>query len=90
MTKFGVNGFTEALRQQVAKRQIRVRVVEPSGAETELGSHNSGAMVEQILKFYETTGALQAEDIADGVACMVTRPHRPSVSELWIMPIDQA
>jgi NADP-dependent 3-hydroxy acid dehydrogenase YdfG len=42
MTKFGVNGFTEALRQEVTKRHVRVGVLEPGGVTTELGSHNTG------------------------------------------------
>jgi len=90
MTKFGVNGFTEALRQEITKKHVRVGVVEPGGVNTELGSHNSGAMRDSIDSFYETTEVLQAEDIADGVAYMVTRPRHTSISELWIMPTDQA
>src|SRR4051795_2831655 len=40
MTKFGVNGFTEALRQEVTQRHVRVGVLEPGAVETELVSHN--------------------------------------------------
>jgi NADP-dependent 3-hydroxy acid dehydrogenase YdfG len=90
MTKFGVNGFTESLRQEVTKQHVRVGVLEPGGVDTELGSHNSGVMRESIDAFYDTTEVLQAEDIADGVTYMVTRPRHASVSELWIMPTDQA
>lgn len=90
MTKFGVNGFTESLRQEITKKHVRVGVVEPGGVATELGSHNSGVMREHIDTFYETTEVLQAEDIADGVAYMVTRPRHVSISELWVMPTDQA
>lgn len=90
MTKFGVNGFTESLRQEITKKHVRVGVVEPGGVETELGSHNNGIMRESIDTFYETTEVLQAEDIADGVVYMVTRPRHASISELWIMPTDQA
>lgn len=89
MTKFGVNGFTESLRQEITKRHVRVGVLEPGGVETELGSHNSGVMREGIDAFYETTEVLRPEDIADGVAYMVTRPRHASISELWIMPTDQ-
>lgn len=89
MTKFGVNGFTESLRQEITRKHVRVGVLEPGGVDTELGSHNSGAMRESIDAFYKTTEVLQAEDIADGVAYMVTRPRHASVSELWIMPTDQ-
>jgi NADP-dependent 3-hydroxy acid dehydrogenase YdfG len=90
MTKFGVNGFTESLRQEITKKHVRVGVVEPGGVDTELGSHNSGAMREHIEAFLETTVVLRPEDIADGVAYMVTRPRHASISELWIMPTDQA
>ncbi|MFF7601663.1 SDR family NAD(P)-dependent oxidoreductase [Streptomyces mirabilis] len=91
LTKFGVNGFTESLRQEVTQRHVRVGVLEPGGVDTELGSHNKpeiqGAM---ITPFYETTEVLTPDDIADGVAYMVTRPRHASVGELWIMPTDQA
>ncbi|MFF3660471.1 SDR family NAD(P)-dependent oxidoreductase [Streptomyces olivochromogenes] len=90
LTKFGVNGFTESLRQEVTQRHIRVGVLEPGGVDTELGSHNKpeiqGAM---ITPFYETTEVLVPDDIADGVAYMVTRPRHASIGELWIMPTDQ-
>jgi NAD(P)-dependent dehydrogenase (short-subunit alcohol dehydrogenase family) len=41
LTKFGVNGFTESLRQEVTRRHVRVGVVEPGGVATELGTHTS-------------------------------------------------
>ena len=89
MTKFGVNGFTEALRQEVTRKHVRVGVLEPGGVATELGSHNSGAMLEGIQAFFDRTEVMQAQDIADGVAFMVTRPRHTSVGELWMMPTDQ-
>ena len=89
MTKFGVNGFTESLRQEVTRKHVRVGVLEPGGVDTELCSHNSGAMLEGIQDFLERTEVLQAQDIADGVAFMVTRPRHASVGELWMMPTDQ-
>jgi NADP-dependent 3-hydroxy acid dehydrogenase YdfG len=88
LTKFGVNGFTESLRQEVTQRHVRVGVLEPGGVETELGSHHRPEIRgEMIDPFYEV---LAPEDIADGVAYMVTRPRHTSVGELWIMPTDQA
>jgi NADP-dependent 3-hydroxy acid dehydrogenase YdfG len=90
MTKFGVNGFTEALRQEVTKRHVRVGVLEPGGVTTELGSHNTGTVREEIDAFYATTETLSPEDIANGITYMVTRPRHASIGELWIMPTDQA
>ena len=89
MTKFGVNGFTEALRQEVTKKHVHVGALEPGGVATELGSHNGGAIRKDLNAFYEATEILQAKDIADRVAFMVTRPRHKSIAELWVMPADQ-
>ncbi|MFJ3404667.1 SDR family NAD(P)-dependent oxidoreductase [Promicromonospora sp. NPDC090134] len=90
LTKFGVNGFTQSLRQEVTKKHLRVGVLEPGGVATELGSHNSGAMRDDIDAFFENTETLVPQDIADGIAYMVTRPRHASIAELWVMPTDQA
>ncbi|WP_329333649.1 SDR family NAD(P)-dependent oxidoreductase [Streptomyces sp. NBC_01352] len=91
LTKFGVNGFTESLRQEVTQRHVRVGVLEPGGVSTELDSHNKPEIhSEMIQPFLDTTEILAPEDIADGIAYMVTRPRHASIAELWIMPTDQA
>ncbi|MFE2497841.1 SDR family NAD(P)-dependent oxidoreductase [Streptomyces scopuliridis] len=91
LTKFGVNGFTESLRQEVTQRHVRVGVLEPGGVDTELGSHNKPEVRGRMIDpFYEQTEVLASEDIADGVAYMVTRPRHTAIGELWIMPTDQA
>jgi NADP-dependent 3-hydroxy acid dehydrogenase YdfG len=91
LTKFGVNGFTEALRQEITKRHVRVGVLEPGAVTTELGSHNSEQVQsEMISPFFTGVEVLAPEDIADGVAYMVTRPRHTAIGELWIMPTEQA
>ena len=90
LTKFGVNGFTEALRKEVTRRHVRVGVLEPGGVATELASQNNDDVRTAMTDpFYEQTEVLAPDDIADGVAYMVTRPRHASVGELWIMPTDQ-
>ncbi|MET9819468.1 SDR family NAD(P)-dependent oxidoreductase [Streptomyces sp. NPDC006355] len=90
LTKFGVNGFTESLRQEVTERHVRVGVVEPGAVESELGSHNKPEIRSELIDpFFEGTEVLAAEDIADGVVYMVTRPRHAAVGELWIMPTEQ-
>jgi len=91
MTKFGVNGFTEALRQEVTKRHVRVGVLEPGAVDTELDGHNNEQVfADLIAPFNEGTEVLAPEDIADGVTYMVTRPRHTAISELWVMPTEQA
>jgi NADP-dependent 3-hydroxy acid dehydrogenase YdfG len=91
LTKFGVNGFTESLRQEVTQRHVRVGVLEPGGVDTELGSHNNDRIKSDLLEpFVAQHELLRADDIAEAITFMVTRPRRASIAELWVMPTDQA
>ena len=90
LTKFGVNGFTESLRQEVTRRHVRVGVLEPGAVDTELGSHNNERMQTEMLEpFNAQHHRLEADDIAEGIEFMVTRPRHASIAELWVMPTDQ-
>jgi NADP-dependent 3-hydroxy acid dehydrogenase YdfG len=90
-TKWGVGGFSEALRQEALHAGIRVTIVEPGFVETELQGHNQNPMVvEQIEKMQNQIGdLLQADDIADAIAHAVTRPPHVSVNEVLIRPTRQ-
>ncbi|KRE78280.1 SDR family NAD(P)-dependent oxidoreductase [Arthrobacter sp. Soil763] len=90
MTKFGVNGFTEALRQEVTKKHVRVGVLEPGAVDTELVSHNNDTIKDELAASDAIPEPLQPGDIADSIAFMVTRPRRSSIAELWAMPTSQA
>jgi NADP-dependent 3-hydroxy acid dehydrogenase YdfG len=89
MTKFGVNGFTEALRQEVTQRHVRVGVLEPGAVATELVSHNNETIQADLDADDSIPEPLEPVDIAEGIAYMVTRPRRASVAELWAMPTSQ-
>jgi NADP-dependent 3-hydroxy acid dehydrogenase YdfG len=90
-TKFGVVGFSEALRQEAMHSGIRVTVVEPGFVATELQGHNTNPMVvEAIEKMRERTGeVLTAEDIASAIAYVVGQPPRVNVGEILIRPTGQ-
>jgi NADP-dependent 3-hydroxy acid dehydrogenase YdfG len=89
-TKFGVNGFTESLRQEVTQRHVRVGLVEPGGVATELARTTSPQIRNEMIDpFYQQTEVLAPEDIADGIAYMITRPRHTAIGELWIMPTEQ-
>jgi NADP-dependent 3-hydroxy acid dehydrogenase YdfG len=91
MTKFGVNGFTEALRQEVTKKHVRVGVLEPGAVATELVSQNNEQVQADLAADADRIPEpLEPEDIADSITYMVTRPRRSSVAELWAMPTSQA
>ena len=90
-TKFGVVGFSEALRQEAMHSGIRVTVVEPGFVETELQGHNKNpVVVEAIEKIREQTGqVLQAEDIAAAIHYVVSQPQRVNIGEMLIRPTGQ-
>ena len=89
MTKFGVNGFTEALRQVITQKHVRVGMPEPGAVAAELVSHNSDTVKDMIAAGKSIPEPLQPEDIADNIAFMVTRPRRSSIAELCAMPTSQ-
>ena len=90
-TKWGVVGFSEALRQEVLHANVRVTTIEPGFVETELQGHNEHPMVlERLEKMLDKIDPLQAGDIADAIAWAVTRPERVSVNEILIRPTKQS
>jgi NADP-dependent 3-hydroxy acid dehydrogenase YdfG len=88
-TKFGVNAFTESLRLEVARRHVRVSVVEPGAVNTELSSHVRREVWDQASKGFEGIERLHAPDIADAVSWIVTRDRRVGVAEILIRPTEQ-
>jgi clavulanate-9-aldehyde reducatase len=91
MTKWGVTGFSEALRQEAMNSNIRVTCVEPGFVDTELQGHNEHPMVaEGIEKTREEVGqVLEAEDIARGILYAVAQAEHVSVNEILIRPTKQ-
>ena len=87
LTKFGVGAFSESLRQEVAKRYLRVSLVEPGATATELASHNRPEVLESIRNQFGQTMA--AEDIAGATTYIVTRPRHVAVNEVLIRPTEQ-
>ncbi len=89
-TKFGVTGFSEALRQELAKQHVRVSVIEPGSVDTELRTHNSEVVQQLLNAGLGDVERLQSEDIADTVGYIVTRPRHVAVAELLVRPTEQA
>jgi NADP-dependent 3-hydroxy acid dehydrogenase YdfG len=88
-TKHGVGAFSEALRQEVARRHVRIGLVEPGATDTELASHNRAEVLEGINQRFGDLQRLEADDIAEAVVYMVTRPRHAAVNEILIRPTEQ-
>ncbi|EMA37987.1 SDR family oxidoreductase [Halococcus hamelinensis] len=90
-TKFGVNGFTEALRQEVTGEGVRTTIIEPGAVETELPEHIPDEEVKEQMEegLFDSMTPLQSEDIARAVAYAVTQPQHVSINEMLVRPTDQ-
>jgi NADP-dependent 3-hydroxy acid dehydrogenase YdfG len=87
LTKHGVGVFSEVLRQEVTARYVRSSLVEPGATESELVTH-----VREEVRANLTPGVehiLKAEDIADAVVYIVTRPRHMAINEILIRPTEQ-
>jgi NADP-dependent 3-hydroxy acid dehydrogenase YdfG len=87
LTKHGVGAFSESLRQEVTRRYVRVCLVEPGATATELAGHNRPEVLDSIRNQFGQT--MQAEDIADAIIYIVTRPRHVAVNEMLIRPTEQ-
>lgn len=88
-TKHGVGAFSEGLRQEVTGRHVRVSLVEPGGTATELSGHNRPEILEGIKKRFADVERLRAEDVADAIGYIVTRPRHVAINEVLIRPTEQ-
>jgi NADP-dependent 3-hydroxy acid dehydrogenase YdfG len=84
-----VVAFSESLRQEVTRRHVRVSLIEPGAVATELAGHNRPQVLETIRANFEGVEQLAADDIAESIAFVVTRPRHMAVNEVLVRPTEQ-
>ena len=89
MTKHGVGAFSESLRQEVTRRHVRVSLIEPGATATELSSHLRDEVRAAQLKRFEGMERMTADDIAEAIDFVVTRPRHVAINEVLIRPTEQ-
>lgn len=88
-TKWGVNGWSESLRQQL-QPNVRVIVIEPGAVATELTDHITHRETKAAAeRMYEQT-SIAPQDIAEIIAFAVSRPRTVSLNEILVRPTGQA
>jgi NADP-dependent 3-hydroxy acid dehydrogenase YdfG len=88
-TKWGMNGWSEALRQELLP-DVRVTIIEPGAVATELTDHITDAGVKQATEQFYDEVAITSEDVAEVIAFAVARPRRVSLNEILIRPTAQS
>lgn len=88
--KHAVKALTETLRIELVGKPIRVTEVAPGLVETEFSLVRFGGDAERAKKPYLGMTPLSADDIADAIVWVVTRPAHVNIDTLVIKPLDQA
>lgn len=88
-TKFAVKALTRAIRMDLHGYKIRCSSVDPGMVETEFSIVRLDDE-QKAKKVYEGFNPLTAEDIADTVYYVASRPVHVNIQDVVIMPTDQA
>ncbi|NPA36941.1 MAG: SDR family NAD(P)-dependent oxidoreductase [Chlorobi bacterium] len=89
-TKHAVEAITKGMRIDLLKHNIKVSSVSPGMVETEFSIvryHGDKSKADEV---YKGLTPLFAEDIADTIEFMVTRPPHVNINDILIMPTAQA
>lgn len=89
-TKKAVNAISEGLRMDLFGTKVRVSSVDPGAVETNFSSVRFKGDEKRAAAVYAGFHPLTAHDIADAVLYCATRPLHVNVSEMIVMPTDQA
>lgn len=86
-SKFGLTGFTEALRQEGGQAGVRVCIIEPGATATDIASSISDPQWREVIQQHtHKAGAMAATDIADAIMLAVQLPRRANITRILIQP----
>ncbi len=89
-TKAAVRVISEGLKQDLLGTPVRVSSVDPGLVETEFSNVRFRGDTERAKQVYQGLTPLTPADVADVVFFCVTRPPHVNISEVLLMPTDQA
>ncbi|MBP7507208.1 MAG: SDR family NAD(P)-dependent oxidoreductase [Prolixibacteraceae bacterium] len=88
-TKNAVEALTKGMRIDLLKHNIKVGSVSPGMVETEFSIVRFHGDIEKASSVYYGLTPLYAEDIAEAIFFMVTRPPHVNIDDIFIMPTAQ-
>jgi len=89
-TKHAVGAITRALRMDVLGTGVRVSTVDPGMVETEFSVVRFHGDQERADRVYRGMTPLTADDIAETIVWVASRPPHVCIDEIIIKPTDQA
>jgi NADP-dependent 3-hydroxy acid dehydrogenase YdfG len=88
--KHAVSAVTKTLRLELLGRPVRVTEIQPGMVQTDFSRVRFAGDEEAAAKVYADMTPLVADDIADVVAFVATRPWHVNIDEVVVRPRDQA
>jgi NADP-dependent 3-hydroxy acid dehydrogenase YdfG len=86
-SKHAVNSFTDAMRQELGEKNIRVSTLMPGATTTEVAHNISNDQWRNAIQAHVTKeGAVDPRDIADTIVFMMALPRRANISEISVRP----
>jgi len=89
-SKHAVRALTDALRLDVLGTGVRVATVDPGMVETEFSEVRFHGDTARAQAVYRGLVPLGADDLAEAIVWVATRPPHVVVSDLVLLPVDQA
>jgi 3-hydroxy acid dehydrogenase / malonic semialdehyde reductase len=89
-SKFAVDALSKAMRIDLLQTGIKVSEVNPGLVETEFSEVRFKGDKERAAGVYQGYQPLKADDIADLITFIVTRPAHVNLAEVLILPAAQA
>jgi NADP-dependent 3-hydroxy acid dehydrogenase YdfG len=87
-TKWGINGWSESLRQELLP-DVRVTLVEPGVVATELPNHITHADTKKGVQQLYDKAKVTPEDVAEIIGFILSRPRRLAINEILLRPAGQ-
>jgi NADP-dependent 3-hydroxy acid dehydrogenase YdfG len=88
--KFAVRAVMSVLRQELLGRPVRVCEIDPGMVETEFSLVRFEGDADRAAKVYEGVTPLTADDIAECVRWVASRPGHVNIDQMIVLARDQA
>jgi len=88
-TKHAVDALSRSMRLDLSHYPIKVSAIHPGAVETEFSLVRFDGDAERAANVYKGFENLVAQDIADAIWFMLSRPKHVNINEMTIMPTAQ-
>ena len=89
-SKYGVNGLTQGMRMDLISHNIKVSEIKPGLVQTEFSEVRFKGDQEKAEKVYQGYDPLQAQDIAETIEFILSRPAHVNIADMLVLAGSQA